>query len=74
MDSESLDKDALKISQLFIENPGDLPYWIQDVMSSDREYSPEELAAFGDMNLKNTEDFIETLWKELENLNLSNKF
>ncbi len=74
LDSESLDKDALKISQLFIENPEDLPYWIQDVISSDRQYTSEELAAFADMKLKDTEDFIRTLWQELENLDLSNRF
>ncbi len=59
---------------MFIENPHDLPYWIQEIMGSDREYSPEELAAFGDMKLKDTTEFIQILWQELENLNLSNRF
>lgn len=73
-DGENLDKDPLEICQMFIENPGDLPYWIQEIMGSDLEYSPEELTALADMELKNTEDFLKTLWQELENLNLSNRF
>ncbi|MGB3692788.1 MAG: hypothetical protein WA865_09175 [Spirulinaceae cyanobacterium] len=72
-DGTTLGKDAVKISQMFIENPTDLPYWIQEVMGEDHQYSPEELAAFGEMKLKNTEEFINILWQELDNLNLANK-
>ncbi len=67
------DKNALEVCQMLMENPDDLPYWIQEIMGSDREYSPEELAAFGEMKLRNTEEFIQTLWQELENLDLGNK-
>ncbi|MGB3694746.1 MAG: hypothetical protein WBG70_06130 [Spirulinaceae cyanobacterium] len=69
-DSTTTDKDAIKLSQMFIEESTDLPYWIQEVMGSDHQYSPEELAAFGEMRLTNTEEFIETLWQELEHFSL----
>ena len=66
-DAKNSGQDALKMSQTFLENPNDLPYWIQDVMISDKKYSSEELVAFGEMKLKNTEKFIEDLWNELDN-------
>ena len=64
LDSESWGKDPLEMSQMLRENPQHLSYWIQDVMSSDREYSSEELSAFVNLNLKITEDFIKVLWQE----------
>ncbi|WP_019507992.1 hypothetical protein [Pleurocapsa sp. PCC 7319] len=70
LDDQRLGKDALEVCQMLMENPADLPYWIQDIMGSDREYSPEELAAFGEMKLNNTEEFMQTLWQELEKINL----
>lgn len=68
LDEQKLGKNALEVCQMLMENPTDLPYWIQDIMGSDREYSPEELTAFGEMKLTNTEEFMQTLWQELANI------
>ena len=53
-----------------MEKPSNLPYWTQDVMRIDNNYSVEEWEALGKMELKDTEEFMNTLWQELENLNL----
>jgi hypothetical protein len=73
-DGENISKNELEISQELLANPTDLPYWIQEIMGSDRVYSTNELAAFSEMNLNNTEEFIKILWQELENSHLENRF
>ena len=68
--SENLGRNALEKSQDLIINPTDLPYWIQEVIQSNDKITPEEWQAFGQMNLTETEDFINTLLEELNNLKL----
>lgn len=67
---ENLGQNALEKSQELIINPTDLPYWIQEVIQSNDKITPEEWQAFGQMNLTQTQDFINTLLEELNNLKL----
>jgi hypothetical protein len=67
---ENLGQNALEKSQELIKNPSDLPYWIQEVIQSNDKITPEEWQAFGEMNLTQTQEFINTLWEELDNLKL----
>ncbi|MEG3940681.1 MULTISPECIES: hypothetical protein [unclassified Microcoleus] len=53
-----------------MENPSNLPYWTQDVMGLDLDYSTEEWKALGEMGIKDAEDFMAALSQELENLSL----
>lgn len=72
-DAGNTGKNEIEISQELLANLQDLPYWIQEMMGSDRQYSPEELAAYAQMNLKNTKDFIAIFEGELDNFNLSDE-
>jgi hypothetical protein len=65
---EDLGQNSLEKSQELIKNPSDLPYWIQEVIQSNDKITPEEWQAFGEMNLTQTQDFINTLWQELDQL------
>ncbi|MDZ8087350.1 MAG: hypothetical protein RMY16_17590 [Nostoc sp. DedQUE12b] len=67
---ESLGKTPLEKTHELIRHPFDLPYWIQEVIQSDEKITPEEWQAFGELNLKQTQDFINTLWQELDDLRL----
>lgn len=67
---ENLGQNALEKSYELISSPTDLPYWIQEVIQSDDKITPEEWQAFGQLNLTETEDFINTLLEELNNLKL----
>ena len=67
---ENIGQNALEKSYELIKNPSDLPYWIQEVIQSNEKITPEEWKAFGDLHLKQTQDFIKTLLEELNNLKL----
>lgn len=67
---ENLGQNALEKSYELISNPNNLPYWIQEVIQSNEKITPEEWQAFGQMNLTETQDFINTFWQELDNLKL----
>jgi hypothetical protein len=60
----------LQMSCELMENPSNLPYWTQDVMGLDLDYSTEEWKALGEMGIKDAGEFMATVWQELENLNL----
>ena len=62
--------EILKITCDLMENPSNLPYWTQDVMGLDLDYTSEEWKALGEMGINDAEEFMATLWQELENLNL----
>ncbi|TAG94932.1 MAG: hypothetical protein EAZ09_12420 [Oscillatoriales cyanobacterium] len=62
--------EILKLTSELMENPSNLPYWTQDVMGLDLDYSSEEWKALGEMGIKDAEGFMATLWQELENLSL----
>ncbi|NQE32932.1 hypothetical protein E5S67_00649 [Microcoleus sp. IPMA8] len=62
--------DILKITCDLMENPSNLPYWTQDVMGLDLDYTSEEWKALGEMGINDAEEFMTTLWQELENLSL----
>ncbi|MEG4533913.1 hypothetical protein [Microcoleus sp. D2_18a_D3] len=62
--------DILKITCELMENPSNLPYWTQDVMGLDLDYSSEEWKALGEMGIKDAEEFMATLEEELEKLTL----
>jgi len=53
-----------------MEDPSKLPYWTQDVMGLDLDYTTEEWKALGEMGIKDAEGFMATLWQELEKLSL----
>lgn len=62
--------EILKITCELMENPSNLPYWTQDVMGLDLDYSSEEWEKLGEMEIKDADKFMATLWQELENLSL----
>jgi hypothetical protein len=53
-----------------MKNPSKLPYWTQDIMGQDLDYTTEEWKALGEMGIKDANEFMSTLWQELESLNL----
>ncbi|MEG4393432.1 hypothetical protein [Microcoleus sp. BROC3] len=62
--------EILKITCELMENPSNLPYWTQDVMGLDLDYSSEEWKALGAMGINDAEEFMATMLQELENLSL----
>ena len=62
--------DILKMTCELMENPSNLPYWTQDVMGLDLDYSTEEWKALGEMGIKDARQFMAALFYELENINL----
>ena len=67
---EIADRKALDIARALMEDPSNLPYWTREVMGIDQEHSDREWIALGEMGIKDAKDFMNTLWKELESLNL----
>lgn len=61
--------EILKITCELMENPSNLPYWTQDVMGLDLDYSTEEWKALGEMGIKDGQQFMAALFDELENVN-----
>jgi len=61
--------EILAIATNLMENPSNLPYWAQDLMGHDLQYTEAEWKALGKMNIKDTEAFMAKLWEELEVLN-----
>ncbi|HAZ48702.1 MAG TPA: hypothetical protein DDW76_26555 [Cyanobacteria bacterium UBA11369] len=62
--------DLLKMTCELMENPSNLPYWTQDVMGLDLDYSTDEWKALGEMGIKDARQFMAALLYELENLDL----
>jgi len=62
--------ELLKITSELMENPSNLPYWTQDVMGLDLDYTSEEWKALGEMGINDAEEFMVTLGQELEKLSL----
>ena len=61
--------EILALATQLMENPANLPYWAQDLMGHDLEYTEAEWKALGKMNIKDTEEFMSQLWQELDALN-----
>lgn len=62
--------DLLKITCELMENPSNIAYWTQEVMGLDLDYSSEEWKSLGEMGIRNTTEFMDQVWKELESLDL----
>lgn len=62
--------EMLKLISELMENPSNLAYWTQEVMGLDLDYTSEEWKALGEMGIKDAQDFMNTLFQELGNLNL----
>jgi hypothetical protein len=60
----------LELTYELMENPSKLPYWTQDIMGQDLDYTSEEWEALGEMGIKDANEFMSKLWQELANLNL----
>jgi hypothetical protein len=60
----------LEMTYDLMENPSKLPYWTQDIMGQDLDYTTEEWDALGEMGINNAHEFMSTLFHELEGLNL----
>jgi hypothetical protein len=58
----------LEMTYQLMKNPSQLPYWTQDVMGLDLDYTTEEWKALGEMGIKDANEFMAILWQELENL------
>lgn len=69
-DEKIAGKSAIEIVRALIETPSNLPYWTREVMGIDRDHSDEEWIALGEMGIKDTQAFMNTLWQELDNLKL----
>ncbi|HBE17664.1 MAG TPA: hypothetical protein DEG17_00230 [Cyanobacteria bacterium UBA11149] len=66
----TLRTEIVKLTSDLMENPSNLAYWTQEVMGLDLDYSTEEWKTLGEMGIKDARDFMNTLFKELGNLNL----
>ncbi|MDY6784105.1 MAG: hypothetical protein SW833_16420 [Cyanobacteriota bacterium] len=62
--------EMLKLTYDLMENPDSLPYWTQEIMGHDLDYTREEWQALGEMGIKNAEEFMAAVRQELENLKL----
>jgi len=62
--------EILKITCELMENPSNLPYWTQDVMGLDFDYTSEEWKALGEMGIKDAAEFMAKVGQELDSLNL----
>ncbi len=60
----------LELTYELMENPSKLPYWTQDIMGQDLDYTSEEWEALGEMGIKDANEFMSKLLQELANLNL----
>jgi hypothetical protein len=60
----------LEMTYDLMKNPSNLPYWTQDIMGQDLDYTTEEWKALGEMGIKDANEFMSILWQELESLNL----
>ncbi|MBD2386942.1 hypothetical protein [Cylindrospermum sp. FACHB-282] len=60
----------LEMTYELMENPSKLPYWTQDIMGHDLDYTTEEWKALGEMGIKDANEFMSILWQELESLSL----
>ncbi|MBD2185432.1 hypothetical protein [Aerosakkonema funiforme] len=69
-DEKVAGKSTIEIVRDLMENPSNLPYWTREVMGMDREHSDEEWIALGEMGIKDAKEFMNTVWQELENLQL----
>lgn len=62
--------EILKLAYKLMENPSNLPYWTQDIMGIDLDYSASEWKALGEMGIKEPAEFMAKLYQELAELNL----
>ena len=62
--------ELLKMTCDLMENPSNLAFWTHEVMGQDLDYSAQEWEALGAMGLKDVNKFVDTLWQELEDVNL----
>jgi hypothetical protein len=60
--------EILKLTYQLMENPSQLPYWAQDVMGHDLDYTSEEWEALAKMGIKDAKEFMAIVEQELENL------
>jgi hypothetical protein len=60
----------LEMTYELMENPSKLAYWTQDIMGQDLDYTTEEWQALTNMGITDANDFMNTLFRELANLNL----
>ncbi len=60
----------LQLTYDLMENPSNLASWAQEVMGHDLDYSQEEWLALGAMDIKNSEEFMASVWQDLEKMTL----
>lgn len=60
----------LEMTYELMEDPSKLPYWTQDIMGHDFDYTTSEWKALGEMGIKDANEFMAILWQELQSLNL----
>jgi len=53
-----------------MEKPSNLPYWTQEIMGLDLDYSSEEWKSLGEMGITNATEFMAQVSEELESLEL----
>lgn len=61
--------EILQRTYELMENPSNLPYWIQDIMGINLDYSANEWKILGEMDIKDPEEFMAKLSQELADLN-----
>lgn len=66
--SEKIGKNTLEKTEELIQNTSSLPYWIQEIIQSNDQITTEEWKAFGELNLTDTQKFMDTLFEELDNI------
>ncbi|HEY9851289.1 MAG TPA: hypothetical protein V6D28_17605 [Leptolyngbyaceae cyanobacterium] len=69
-DEKNAGKSPVEMVRDLMEDPTNLPYWTREVMGLDTEHSDREWIALGEMGIKDAKEFMNQLFKELENLKL----
>lgn len=70
VDTEVAGQMPLEVAQEFIADPTSLPYWTEELICADGEVKDEEWQALEGLEIKNTEEFLNAFWAEMEAIEL----
>ena len=71
VDAEIAGQTPLEVAEEFLADPTSLPYWTEELICADGEVKDAEWQALEDLEINNPEEFIKTLFRELENIQLT---
>ena len=70
VDTDIAGQTPLETARDFMSNPDSLNDWAEELICADGEVQDREWEALEGMEIKNTEEFLNALWAELEQVNL----